>query len=110
MDMLGLALKGMGFDPSAIIEQARQIGTAFGQLNENDLRLFEQLQRIEANQLSIMTHLGLYVPPPSAEVAEMIAIESRKHIDAHGGPADPPIEEAAVTSQDVHSHDRRVSA
>lgn len=73
MDILGLTLKGMGFDPAALLAQAAQLGAAFQAVTES-------LERIEAHQLAIMSALGLYVAPPSGKLAQLIADESRAYV------------------------------
>jgi hypothetical protein len=78
MDMIGLALKSMGVDPSIVLKQAIEIGAAFQ-------KLAAQLDAIQANQEAIMTHLGLSVPPPAGAVLDLIALESRRITDAYGG-------------------------
>lgn len=72
--MLGLMLKGFGIDPQAIIKQATAIGTAFETLQG-------QLSRIEANQVTIMTHMGLMAPEMPPDMLRLIAVESQRHID-----------------------------
>lgn len=76
MDMMGMMLKSFGVDPAMIVEQATQLGATFE-------RLTHQLERIETNQLTMMAAMGLYVPPPEGAVAQLIADESRRIIDAN---------------------------
>jgi hypothetical protein len=45
-----------------------------------------RLAAIQAAQESMMAAMGLYVPPPTGEVAALIADESRRHVDRFGGP------------------------
>lgn len=85
MDMLSLAVKAMGIDPGAIMAQAEGLGKAFDLIGRSCERLEQGLARLEAGQLAIMTEMGLYVPPPTAEQAELIARESRRHAEQFGG-------------------------
>ncbi len=81
MDVMTLAFKAMGFDPSVIMGQAQQLGTAFAALADGQKAAAEALARLEANQLAIMTTLGLAVPLPDGDMAALIAVESRKFLD-----------------------------
>lgn len=74
IDMMGLALKGMGFDPAALFAQAELMGKAFA-------RMAATVDRIEAQQLAIMAALGLTVPEPAGEMLTLIEDESRKLLD-----------------------------
>lgn len=85
MDMLSLAVKAMGIDPMAIMQQAEGLGRAFDLIGRSCERQEHALARIEASQLAIMTELGLAVPPPTEEQAALIAAESRKHAAQFGG-------------------------
>jgi hypothetical protein len=85
MDMIALALKGMGIDPAVIVEQAQKLGEAFVLINS-------KLDTIIANQTAIMTSMGLMAPPPSDEVVALIAVESQKYLEAHGGNAERTVQ------------------
>ena len=84
-DMIGLAIKAMGIDPKAILSTADSLGRAFGVIGESCQRQEAALARLEASQLAIMAHLGLTVPPPTDEQADIIAAESRRYGDQFGG-------------------------
>lgn len=85
MDMIGLALKSMGFNPEIILRQAMEIGTAFE-------RLHLELAAIRGNQEAIMVHLGLSIPEPTGEVMALIELESAKF----SGPTNADVLEAAL--------------
>lgn len=70
--LIGMMLKGMGFDPNAVVQQATAIGAAFGAMQA-------QLNRMEANQIAIMGHMGLTVPDLPPEMILLIDAESRRH-------------------------------
>ena len=86
--MLSLTLKAMGVDPTALLGQAQQLGTAFETLATGQKTTVEQLGqllaalgRIETNQLTMMAHMGLYVPPlPEGEALELITRESQRYL------------------------------
>lgn len=77
-----MMLKASGIDPAAIMGQAQQLGTAFGQLVAGVAQLGAQLDGLKANQLAIMAHLGMAVPDPSPDQLAIIAAETRKVIGA----------------------------
>lgn len=85
MDMIAIAIKAMGIDPAQVMGQLENLGRAFDHLGRSAARQEEALARIESSQMAIMTELGLAVPPPTDEQAEMIAAESRRHADQFGG-------------------------
>lgn len=78
MEMLKYALQALGVDPDILLGQAAEIGAAFA-------RLDRRCQEILTNQHTIMAHLGLEIPPPSAEQAALIAQESQKLITRLSG-------------------------
>lgn len=84
-DMLGVAFKAMGVDPVLMMGMAENLGRSFELIAKSCERQELALERIEASQLAIMTELGLAVPPPTDEQAELIARESLRHADQFGG-------------------------
>jgi hypothetical protein len=64
--MIAMLAKSLGIDFNAITGQAAQIGEVFTALRD-------ALARIEANQLTIMAHLGCYIPPVTPATEAMVA-------------------------------------
>jgi hypothetical protein len=94
-DMLGVMLRGLGVDPQAIMEQAAGLGAAFVELTAMQKETLLKLEVIRstqeamrANQEAMLAAMGLSVAPPSEEVAALIAIESRRHMERFGGPVE----------------------
>lgn len=81
IDMIGLALKGMGFDPVAIQTQATELVALFVGIKEALAFQADAMARIEANQLAVMSALGLEVPMPDEAALILIAQESRRFIE-----------------------------
>lgn len=99
MDMMTLALRSMGIDGDALLNQAKQIGGAFQTIGDRLAALDAKLDRLEANQHAVMGHMGLYVPPPSGDALIMIDAESAAYARR--------AEEAA---QDAFSHEADMGA
>jgi len=78
MDMIGLALKGMGFDPDVLLKQATALGAAFENITRTQALILDRLAVQQASLDMITAALGLYVPPPSAEIIALIDIESAR--------------------------------
>lgn len=87
MDMLALTLKAMGVDPALLFGQAQALGAAFERIAEQQGETLKQLEEVRRSQDAIMSAMGLYVAPPEGEIAALIAIESQKVLDQHGGAA-----------------------
>ena len=88
MDMITLALKGLGIDPAAVMGQAAALGEAFERLASGQDRLGVQLATVQASLDTISAAMGLYVAPPSGAIAALIEAESVKIVEAGGGPSD----------------------
>jgi hypothetical protein len=80
MDMLTLALKSMGIDGDALINQAKQIGGAFQTIADKLEAISAKLERMDANQTAIMAAMGLYIPPPDGAMLALIETESAAHV------------------------------
>ena len=85
MDMLSITLKAMGVDPTQLFSQAMALGTAFEKIAQQQAETLRQLEQIRQSQDAIMSAMGLYVAPPEGEIAALIAVESHKLIERHGG-------------------------
>jgi hypothetical protein len=72
--MMASLLGSLGIDPKVLLEQAKGIGEGFA-------RIELSLGRIEAQQRAIMGHLGLEVPPMSAEELATAAAGTAHYIE-----------------------------
>jgi hypothetical protein len=79
-DMMGLAIKAMGFDAAALMKQAAQLGSAFERIAQSQEAIQAALARLEAGQLAIMAGLGMDVPLPDQEMSDYIAHETQRYI------------------------------
>lgn len=82
MDMLTMAMKGMGIDPESIVAQAKQLGAAFESIVRTQALILENQATAQASLDMITSHLGLYVPPPAPEVMRLIESESARFFGA----------------------------
>jgi hypothetical protein len=86
MDMIGMTLRSMGFDPEVVLGQFKALGEAFTQLGVRLEGIEARLTQIEQSQIALLTHLGLFVPP-SLEMMTLIEAESKSVLDRNGGAA-----------------------
>jgi hypothetical protein len=80
MDMLGMTLRSMGFDPEVVMGQFKSLGEAFHQLGVRLEGIEARLTQIEQSQIALLTHLGLFVPP-SLEIMTLIEAESQAVVE-----------------------------
>ena len=80
-----ILLKGMGIDAEKVMGQAAALGAAFERIARTQDAIATQLLDLADNQIAIMTHLGMMVPPPTGQALEVIAAESARYVAQHGG-------------------------
>jgi hypothetical protein len=80
MDMIGMTLRSMGFDPEVVLGQFKALGEAFTQLGVRLEGIEARLTQIEQSQIALLTHLGLFVPP-SLEMMTLIEAESKSIVE-----------------------------
>lgn len=85
--MIGLMMKGLGFDPAQLVAQANKLGETFAALVAGQSMAAGKLELVLANQRAIMAALGLMVVPSDAEL-RVIEGETQKYLARHNG-SDP---------------------
>jgi hypothetical protein len=86
MDMLQMTLRAMGIEPDVLTGTAMKLGAAFESIVADQAVIMGKLDELRAGQIAIMAGMGLDIPAPTGNEAELIAIESRRLMDAYGGP------------------------
>jgi hypothetical protein len=87
LDMFVILMKSLGLDPQLMTRQVGEVATAFRAMQEAQTEAGAALGRVEANQRAMMTHMGIYVAPPTDDELALIATESTKLLAQHGGVA-----------------------
>lgn len=81
-DLMGLLMKAGGLDMGALLVQASALGETFARIAANQEMLLQVMVEQREGQLAIMTAMGLYVPPPTGEQADIIALETKRYIES----------------------------
>ena len=91
VDMIGMTLRSLGFDPDAAMDQFRKLGEAFDSIGR-------KLDVIEKNQTALMVHLGMQAEP-DPEALAMIEEQSQAYLKANGGAVPPAAVELVESVQ-----------
>lgn len=88
-DLMALAMKSMGFDPVQLTAQASSIGATFAGLQTAQAEAVQLLRTLQANQLALMGHLGMTVPPLDEATEAYVAEQTKQALAPFGGAAYP---------------------